>query len=177
MQATQVAFAVSANQLLQVVAVAVEAVHAVTNAEMSAAVQSPRCWTGATNAGTSVPGTLVSGEGHVGVVPPLLEPLLPPELDPELDPEELPEPDPEEPPELDPEPPPLDPEPLPLPPPLLDPEPLPDPEPPPLPPPDPLPLPPPLLEDEVVAQACVAARTHPVVSAHETQVNVCEPRT
>ena len=174
MHARQVAFAVSVNQALQVVDVEVEAAQAVTNAEMSVGVQVPRCWTGVTNAGTSVLGTLVSGEGHVGVDPPLLEPLLPPELDPELPPDDPPELPPEEPPEPEPEEPPeLDPEPPPLPPPLPDPAPppLPEPEPPPLPPPDPLPLPPPLLEDEL-AQAWVAASTHPVVSAHEAQVNV-----
>ncbi len=181
MHPMHVAFVVSVNQALHVVDVAVDEAHAVTKAEMSVGVQAPSCWTGATNAGTSELETLVRGVGHVGPVPPLLEPLLLPLLLPELDPDPEPELDPEEPPEPEPdelpepepepdEPPELDP----APPPLLDPDPppLPEPDPPPL--PDPEPLPPPLPEDEP-AQAWLAARMHPPVSVHEAHVNVCEP--
>lgn len=171
MHARHVALVVSVNQALHVVDVDVDAAQAVTNAETWVGVHAPMCWTGVTKAATSTLATLVAGVGHTGPVPPLLLPELPPELEPEelpelepddppeLEPEELPEPDPELPPLLEPEPPPLPP-------------PLPDPEPPPL--PDPEPLPPPLLED-ALAQAWLAARTHPLVSTQDVQENVCLP--
>jgi hypothetical protein len=178
-------------QALQVLVVEVVDAHAVMKSEIWVAVHASSTWAGVTNAGTSELDTLDAGVGQTGpesTTPPLLEPLLPPELDPEelpeLDPDELPELDPEEPPELDPDEPPElpplpPPDPLPelepLPPPL--PDPLLEPEPPPLPLPDPLldPEPPPLPEPVPVVQACVAARLHEVVSAHDAQLNVCAP--
>ncbi len=152
------------------VVVDVDDAHAVTNAESWVAVQALSTWAGVTNAGTSELGTLESGVGQTGPVPPLLEPLLLPEPEPdelpELEPDELPELDPEEPPELDPEP-----LPLPLPDPLLEPELLPLPLPDPLLDPELLPLP----DPEPFMQAWLAARVQDVVSAHEAQLKVCAP--